>query len=568
MIVVGAGAAGLAAAIEACAAGVHAVLVSKHIYQHTTFRWSSTGGCVWKTNAFNAAVGEGDSAQLHLSDTLASGDGSANPRLASRLCEDAPSLIPWLEAMGMTFDRTETGALLVRPYGGCSRPRAVYRDDRLGFFLHQALWQRTKALAAEGLITILEGYRARQLMLSEHGAVDGLCCIESSTQQLVAIDATAVVIADGGGATMYSPSAASADKTCDGMRLALDAGVELVDMEFVQFHPTGLASPVAVYSGALIGENARFNGALLVNASGRAFMEDYDPRGERATRDVVSRGIFSEIRQGRGHADDSVSMDLTACREEIRASFPALEQRLRHAGFDLRTTSVIRVKPTAHFLMGGIRIDDTCATSMPGLFAAGESAGGIHGANRLGGNGVTDALVFGRIAGRSGAARACSHVTGQSEGEVRVQGPLVLNGGEDQHPAQLLETLRAAMYDRAGPVREKSELLGLQSFLLDLDVAVQRSRIPCGASASEGIQRLLDLQSLMAISHVIVGSALRRAESRGSHFRSDYPLKSKLSVGNAVAKHPNGTLAWSQYVQDDGGYDWSRSRTQMGKDHL
>jgi succinate dehydrogenase/fumarate reductase flavoprotein subunit len=560
VVVVGAGGAGLTAAVEAATAGADVVLVTKAIYQNSSYRWASVGGCTWKTHAFNAAVAPGDSVAAHVADTLEGGAHANNPLLAQALCEGSQELVHWLEGIGLRFERNADDGFATRPFGGCGIPRGVHLEDRLGYHIQRALDGTLARFVAEGRITVHAGLRATRLLLDAYGQVRGLEAMAVDSLELLEIPADAVVLADGGGTSMYAPSAASMDKTCDGLSLGLRAGAEAIDLEFVQFHPTGLVSDVLTFDGSLVEEAIRFDGAVLLNRHGERFMFGHDERGEQATRDVVSRGIYRELIEDRAFADGSVHLDITACRHLIPEQYPALDERLIQAGFDPRAESTLRIRPTAHFLMGGLRIDEQARSSIPGLFVAGESAGGVHGANRLGGNGLSEALVFGRTAGRNAAAARPSGRSGRSglsgrsgpSGGIRVTGSYRAPVGGGESVDSVLQSLRQSMYRNAGPIRTGrglTKMLGLISVLEDRAAAVG---LATGSRAAGQVQTYLDLQNLLLASKAIVEGALLREESRGSHYRDDFPERTVGFEGTAVVLK-EGQLSWSSYDYDRAG---------------
>ena len=544
VIVVGAGGAGLAAAIEAAAEGAHVVLVTKAVYEHARHRWASAGGCTWKTHAFNAAVAPDDSVAAHIEDTLAGGAYAGDEDIVRTLCEGALGLVEWLEGLGLRFEKSGDGRFATRPFGGNGAPRAVHLEDRLGFHIQRVLGGRLARLVQEGRVEVHSGLRATDILLDADGAVRGLQVLSVESLEVLEIAADSVILADGGGTSMYAPSAASTDKTCDGLALGLRAGAEAIDMEYVQFHPTGLASDVPTYDGMPVEEAVRFDGATLLNRDGERFMLRYDPLGEQATRDKVSRGAYREIVEGRGVADGTVQLDLGACAHLIPERYPALYERLCliRPGFGSADASVLAVRPTAHFLMGGLRTDSSARTTIPGLYAAGETAGGVHGANRLGGNGLSEALVFGRIAGRHAAALGGG--TGLKEEHIRVTGPYRMDVSPDGAcPEALLQLLRREMYLKAGPIRTARDLLAMTDTLAALEERREKLDIASGPRAAGQVQTCFDLENLLLASRLIVESALLREESRGAHHREDFPSTAARITGNAVV-HDSGKLAW------------------------
>ncbi|MBK3573072.1 FAD-binding protein [Streptomyces sp. MBT65] len=557
VIVVGAGGAGLAAAIEAAAEGAHVVLVTKAVYEHARHRWASAGGCTWKTHAFNAAVAPDDSIEAHIKDTLAGGAFAGDEDIVRTLCQGAYGLVEWLEGLGLAFEKGSDGQFATRPFGGNGAPRAVHLEDRLGFHIQRVLGERLAGLVEEGRVEVRSGLRATEILLDADGKVCGLEALSVESLEILEIAGDAVILADGGGTSMYAPSAASTDKTCDGLALGLRAGAEAIDMEYVQFHPTGLASDVPTYDGMPVEEAVRFDGATLLNRDGERFMLRYDPLGERATRDKVSRGAYREIMEGRGFPDATVHLDLGACAHVIPERYPALYERLRliRPGFGAAGASVLAVRPTAHFLMGGLRIDSTARTTIPGLYAAGETAGGVHGANRLGGNGLSEALVFGRIAGRHAAAVRAGTGSSATPGEqhIRVTGPYRMDVSPDGAcPEALLQLLRREMYLKAGPIRTARGLLAMTETIAALDERREELDIASGPRAAGQVQTCLDLGNLLLASRLIVESALLREESRGAHHREDFPSTADHVTGNAVV-HDSGKLVWKPVRRGEAG---------------
>ncbi|MGG7574769.1 L-aspartate oxidase [Streptomyces sirii] len=545
VIVVGAGGSGLSAAIEAADNGADVILVTKALYESQKYKWASTGGCTWKTHAFNAAVAAGDSVAAHVHDTIVGGSQANNPELVDTLCRGARDLVDWLEGLGLRFERDADGEFATRPFGGCGTPRGVYLEDRLGYHIQSVLTARLGELVAEGRVRIVSGVRATKVLRDADGHVNGIEATAVDTLERMVIPGAGVILADGGGASMYAPSAASMDKSCDGIALGLAAGAGVIDMEFLQFHPTGLASGVLTFDGSLVEEALRFDGALLLNRDGERFMLGHDPRGEMATRDVVSRGIYREIIEGRAFDDGAVRLDISACAHLIPTTYPALDERLIQAGFDPRGVTSLKIRPTAHFLMGGLLINSRSETTVPGLYAAGETAGGIHGANRLGGNGLSECLVFGRIAGRNAAAECREAAAG---GEIKVIGSLNLpshKGGDT--PETVLQDLRAAMYWHAGPVRTRRGLTTMLGLLETFEERAGRLAFTTGSRAAGQVQTATDLSNLLLASRLIVEGALMREESRGAHYRDDFPQQSDDFIGYSAALK-EGRLVWAPYM--------------------
>ena len=516
VLIVGAGGAGLSAALEAAASGATVEVFTRNMYQSADNRWVSGGGCTWKTHAFNAAVRDDDDVEAHIADTLKGGYGIGDPDLVELLCVGSVELVDWLQHLGIDLYNRQ-GSFDVRPFGGNGAARGVFKEDRLGWYIQQAL---AREVTLSDSIIVQTGYRLLDFLLDADEVVGAMFADEGSGE-LVKVFARSVIVADGAGASMYEPSAVSADKSCDGITAALRAGANVSDMEFVQFHPTGLVPASKIFTGTLVEEALRFDGARLMDANGRRFMFDYDERGEQATRDVVSRGIYSEIKKGNGIDGSHVALDLTECVVDIEKVYPAMSERFRLAGVDLASTRYLPVCPTAHFMMGGIEIDTSGRTSLRGLWAAGESATGVHGANRLGGNGLSEALVFGRVAGRA-AAEAASGRELSCKGETP-QSPVRRAGESPIGVEDLLMRLRREMYANCGPVKDRQGIERTLGTLSMLDECSSNWLIPCGDAAPTYLELAITARSLLTASRMIAGGAMLREEARGSHWRTDHP---------------------------------------------
>jgi succinate dehydrogenase/fumarate reductase flavoprotein subunit len=442
--------------------------------------------------------------------------------LVRTLCEGSVDVIPWLEGLGLKFQRDGKNAFETRPFGGCGSSRGVYLEDRLGFYIQKCLRFEISRLVEIGKIKVLCGIRTTELLRDETGGVCGVIGISSDTFEKIKILGESVVLADGGGASMYSPSAASIDKTCDGIVMASRIGAELIHMEFVQFHPTGLYSEIPAFDGSLVEEALRFDGAKLINKFGRRFMFDYDPRGEVATRDVVSRGIYRELIEGRAFENRYIELDIEDCRHKIRTLYPALFERLTQAGFNPSKNTKIRIRSTAHFLMGGVKINTQAQTSVPRLYAAGETAGGVHGANRLGGNGLSEALVFGRIAGKEASNQVTRCKVRREDSVIgHVAIPQSPKRTDSVFPENILFRLRREMYFKCGPIRNEKGLLSMLGTIEMLKDRMEEVTIETGSRSGQHLQAWIDLDHLIEASDLIVKGAFDRTKSVGSHFRED-----------------------------------------------
>ena len=477
---------------------------------------------------YNAVLQEGDSLEKHFLDTLAGGQWINNQELAWLLVKEAPSRILELERrVGCFFDRNPDGSIHQKPFAGQSFDRTVHKGDLTGIEIINRLSEQVMATANT---TILEEVRAIDLLLDrEDKRVVGAVLLDIRKGRYIAAHAKATLMATGGGPTMYKLAAPCSDKTCDGIAMAYRAGAPLMDMEMVQFHPTGLLVGNMMISGTVLEEGLRGSGGYLKNNRGERYMQKYDPRGERATRDVVSRGGFMEIMEGRGTSEGAVFLDASHLGADfIREKFPGMTQRCKDVGYDLARAPV-PVSPTAHFLMGGVKIDVQCHTPLEGLFVAGEDSAGVHGANRLGGNGVAESTVFGGLAGdvlaqwvkdEKGAPFSTAQV---EEIIMNSSRPFENDAGVSVYP--LLDRLKTLMWRKAGLIRNEAQLNEALTELAEIRDALAKTSCPSGKVYNLGWMDILSMENYLDVSEVIIKSALARKESRGSHFRSDFPEK-------------------------------------------
>jgi fumarate reductase flavoprotein subunit len=521
VLVLGAGGAGLCAALHAADASprLDVTIVVKGLLGRAGCTRMVQGG-------YNAVLTPPDSLEAHLLDTLKGGGWINDQELAWTLVTGSPKRVLELESRyGCLFDRTSEGAIHQKPFAGQTHDRTVHKGDLTGIEIMNRL---TEQAHERRNIRALEECRAVELLRDGDGRAAGALVLDMRTGRFVAVSARATLLAMGGGPTMYRVFACSADKSSDGLALAYAAGLPLRDMEMVQFHPTGLVIPGSLMTGALLEEGLRGAGGLLRNGAGERYMERYDPvRKERSTRDLVSRASFLEIRAGRGTPNGAVWIDVSHLGAAVvETSFRGMVKRCRDFGRDLAREPV-EVAPTAHFMMGGIVIDPECRTAIEGLFAAGEDAGGVHGANRLGGNGVGESTVFGGIAGDvmtafvEGRPRRMAATATLDEATRRLTAPFGRAGGADLYALQ--RELRDVMWDRVGLVRDGAGLRRAQGELDAIGGELSRAGVPGGSSFNLAWQDWLNLVNQVVVSGLIAASALAREESRGAHYRSDHP---------------------------------------------
>jgi succinate dehydrogenase/fumarate reductase flavoprotein subunit len=473
---------------------------------------------------YNAVLHADDSLDLHYADTLAGGGYLNDQELAWTLVEDAPAIVRELEQQcGCLFDRTSDNQLHQKAFAGQSFDRTIHRADLTGIEIMSRL--RDQALRIRP--RELEDVRALDLVLDDDGAVAGVTVLDIPSGRFALILARVVVVATGGSATMYRIAAPAREKTGDGMAMCLRAGLELRDMEMLQFHPTGLLAGDSVLTGSVLEEGLRGAGARLYNRYGERFMEQYDPaRLERSTRDVVARSSYLEIVRGRGTAAGGVLLDVSHLGpDEVERRFAGMVERTRLIGRDL-AREPIEVSPTAHFQMGGVVIDRNCRTAVSGLLVAGEDAGGAHGANRLGGNGVAESTVFGARAGETAAEEARERPHRRPDGGqvaasfARALAPLESRGEPGN---ALMGNLKDVMWRDCGLVRSRAGLTRAQDAIDDLVERAANAGAPGSPQWNVAWQQALDVANQLEVARTMVSSALVREESRGAHFREDFP---------------------------------------------
>ena len=475
---------------------------------------------------YNVALAEGDSPERHFMDTITGGKWLPDQELAWKLVNTAVERIHELEnELGCFFDRNADGTLHQKAFAGQTFDRTVHKGDLTGIEIINRLSEQVWARK----IKRLEEHRAIELIPAADGrSIAGIMMIDLRSGKYRLVRAKAVLLATGGGPTMYKFHTPSGDKSCDGLAMALRAGLSLRDMEMVQFHPTGLlAGPDTRMTGTVLEEGLRGAGGYLLNGNHERFMHNVDPRGERATRDVVSRGIYAEMRAGRTTPNGGVYIQMSHLGpDKVRKQFKGMVERCADCGFDL-AGGLVEVVPTAHYMMGGVVFKPDCSTEWSGLFAAGEDTGGVHGANRLGGNGVANSTVFGGIAGDTMAQwvqgrRLLDYDAERARQAIEAADrPFSLPAG-DLHA--LRERLADCMWDDAGIVRDKAGLERAAARLETLRDELLEVGVADGNRAYNLTwQDWLNLDSLLHVSKAIVHAALAREDSRGAHFREDYP---------------------------------------------
>jgi succinate dehydrogenase / fumarate reductase, flavoprotein subunit len=534
VLIIGAGGAGLRAAIEALAQGMRVGVVCKSLLgkAHTVM---AEGGLA----AAMGCVDTADDWRTHFRDTMRGGKLLNNWRMAQIHAQEAPDRARELEQWGALFDRTDNGDILQRAFGGHTYKRLCHVGDRTGLEMIRTLQDRGVEM---GFDVYMECTVTR--LLKDGDRVAGAFAYWRESGRFVLLKAKAIVIATGGIGKSWKITSNSWESTGDGMALAYQAGAELLDMEFVQFHPTGMVWPPGV-QGILVTEAVRGEGGILRNKNGERFMEKYDPkRLELSTRDVVARSIYTEVREGRGSPHGGAFLDISHKPPEyVKRKLPSMYHQFKElADVDI-TKGPMEVGPTCHYVMGGIRVDaETGRSSLPALFAAGEAAAGMHGANRLGGNSLSDLLVFGRRAGLAAAQYAkSSSLPSIDEGQIaRAQhdalAPFDQAGGEN--PYEIHHDLQEVMQNLVGIFRNEEDLKRALAELEKLKERAKHIRVEGSRLYNPGWHLYFDLASMLTVSEAATHAALARQESRGAHSRLDYPTLDDAwgKKNNVIAK--------------------------------
>jgi succinate dehydrogenase / fumarate reductase, flavoprotein subunit len=519
VLIIGAGGAGLRAALGALAQGAKVAVVCKSLLgkAHTVM---AEGGIA----AAMANVDTADDWRTHFRDTMRGGKLLNNWRMAQIHAQEAPERVRELEQWGALFDRTEDGQILQRAFGGHTFRRLCHVGDRTGLEMIRTLQDRGVQL---GIDVYMECTISR--LLKDGDRVAGAFGYWREQGRFVVFRAKSIVMATGGIGKAWEITSNSWEYTGDGMALAYGAGAELMDMEFVQFHPTGMVWPPGV-QGILVTEAVRGEGGILRNKLGKRFMEQYDPKKmELSTRDVVARAIYTEVREGRGTEHGGAYLDIShKPADYVKKKLPSMYHQFKElADVDI-TKGPMEVGPTCHYMMGGIRVDaETAKSSVPGLFAAGEAAAGLHGANRLGGNSLSDLLVFGRRAGLAAAEHAkkiqtTSIDSGQVEEAARdMLAPFERKNGDS--PYTIHRDLQETMQNLVGIFRNKEDLLRALEELEKLKERAERLSVEGSRLFNPGWHLAQDLKAMLTVSEAVTRSALAREESRGAHSRIDHP---------------------------------------------
>ncbi len=533
VLVIGAGGAGLRAAIEALAQGVSVGVVSKSLLgkAHTVM---AEGGIA----AAMCNVDSADGWKPHFRDTMRGGKMLNNWRMAQLHAQEAPDRVTELEHWGAIFDRTADGNILQRAFGGHTYKRLCHVGDRTGLEMIRTLQDRG---VQQGFDVYMECTIVR--LLTDGGRCVGAIGYWREQGRFVVFKAKSVVMATGGIGKAWPITSNSWEYTGDGMALAYEAGAELMDLEFVQFHPTGMVWPPGV-QGILVTEAVRGEGGILRNSKGERFMDKYDPkRMELSTRDVVARSIYTEVKEGRGTEHGGAYLDIShKPAEYVKKKLPSMYHQFKElADVDI-TKGPMEVGPTCHYVMGGIRVEaETAQSTLPGLFAAGECAAGLHGANRLGGNSLSDLLVFGRRAGLAAAKHAKeTAATNIDPAQIDAAEKYALEAFQrprGESPYAIHRDLQKTMQSLVGIFRTREDVQQALAELVKLNERWTQTSVEGSRMFNPGWHLALDMKSMLTISEAVAKSALVREESRGAHSRIDFPeLSAEWGTKNNVIK--------------------------------
>lgn len=520
VLIIGSGGAGARAAIEVDNVGLKALIVSKGL----SFRSGCTGMAEGGYNAVFKAVDEEDTIDAHIYDTLKGGSYLNDSKLVDILVNESPKRLIDLENYGALFDRQESGKINQRAFGGQQYRRTCFQGDRTGHEIITALKEEITKRDIETLDEVM----VTNLILSQDARpprVIGAVGLDLKNSDIIFLQAKSVIIATGGAGQLYPVTSNTVQKNGDGYALAWNVGANLIDMEEVQFHPTGMVAPESK-KGVLVTEAVRGEGGILLNKNKERFMKKYSPeKMELSTRDVVARSIYTEIIEGRGTENGGVYLDISHLDADvIEEKLETMVLQFKDVDVDI-TKEPMEVAPTAHHFMGGVKINENCESSIANLYAAGEASGGVHGANRLGGNALADTQVFGKIAGEN-AAKAAKTVDFEENPEMfkaeedRITG-LIKDGSVK--PQELKKRIKQLMWEKVSIIRNEKNLNEALKELMEMKKSLNDLKVEDKKQYNTDLQTALEVINMVQIATLVVKSAILRRESRGAHFREDYP---------------------------------------------
>ncbi|MCC7554218.1 MAG: fumarate reductase subunit A [Methanobacteriaceae archaeon] len=517
VLIVGSGGAGSRAAIEVSKQGLKPLIVSKGL----SFKSGCTGMAEGGYNAVFSTVDPEDTKETHFNDTLKGGSYLNDKELINILVEESPDRLIDLENFGALFDRMDSCEINQRPFGGQTCRRTCFQGDRTG---HEMITALKEEIIKRNIKTIEEVMITSLILNKDENKVIGAIGLKLENSSTIFFQAKTVILASGGAGQLYPVTSNTFQKNGDGFALAWDIGCDLIDMEEIQFHPTGMIFPESK-KGVLVTEAVRAEGGILLNSDNERFMKKYDSRGELATRDVVARSIYQEIIEGRGTEKGGVYLDITHLDDDlIDYKLETMVLQFEDVGVDIKNEPM-EVAPTAHHFMGGVRINHKCESNISGLFAAGEVTGGIHGANRLGGNALADTQVFGKRAGEFASKFAKNQefeinkdLIAKEENRIKElfkKGPI--------KPSDVKKQIKTLMWEKVAIIRSEKSLNEALDELTKIQNKLNELGIPDYKQYNIELQTALEVINMVEIAIIIVKSAILRKESRGAHFRSDFP---------------------------------------------
>ncbi|MDO9044436.1 MAG: fumarate reductase (CoM/CoB) subunit TfrA [Methanobacteriaceae archaeon] len=517
VLIIGSGGAGCRAAIEVSNHNLKPIIVSKGL----SFKSGCTGMAEGGYNAVFAYVDCDDNTQVHYEDTLKGGGFINGPELARILVEESPERLVDLENYGAMFDRQESGELDQRPFGGQTFRRTCFQGDRTG---HEMITALKEEVIRREITTLDEIMITALIMDEDRKKVQGAVGLSLKDSKIIIFQAKSTILATGGAGQIYPVTSNTVQKGGDGFALAWNAGADLIDMEQVQFHPTGMVYPDS-RKGVLVTEAVRGEGGILADKGGNRFMGNYDSRMELATRDIVARAIYNEIREGRGTENGGVFLDVTHLDPElIEEKLETMLLQFQDVGVDIRKEPM-EVAPTAHHFMGGVKIDENGHSNVENLFAAGEVTGGVHGANRLGGNALADTQVFGERAGKAAAENALKSDDGFNQAFVEKEEKRIESKIQegDIPPQQLKKELQETMWNNVAIIRTEQGLRMALRTISQLEGQLSRMNVPEESKFNRYLQDALEVENMIETAKMVITAAVLRQESRGAHYREDFP---------------------------------------------
>lgn len=535
VLIIGSGGAGCRAAIEVSKHNLKPIIISKGL----SFKSGCTGMAEGGYNAAFAYVDCDDNTDIHYEDTLKGGGFINDPKLAKILVEESPERLVDLENFGAMFDRQQSGELDQRPFGGQTYRRTCFQGDRTG---HEMITALKEEVIRRKIKTMDEIMITSLIMDEDRKKVQGAIGLSLKDSKIMVFQAKSTILATGGAGQIYPVTSNTVQKGGDGFALAWNAGADLIDMEQVQFHPTGMVYPES-RKGVLVTEAVRGEGGILLDKDKNRFMGNYDSRMELATRDVVARAIYNEIREGRGTENGGVYLDVTHLDPElIEEKLETMLLQFLDVGVDIRKEPM-EVAPTAHHFMGGVKIDENGQSSVENLFAAGEVTGGVHGANRLGGNALADTQVFGERAGKAAAENALKSENGLNqefvEKEKKRIGSKIKKGKIS--PQKLKKELQETMWDNVAIIRSEQSLRMALRVISHLEMQLDDMEVFDESKFNRNLQDALEIENMIETAKMVITAAVLRQESRGAHYREDFP-ETREDWRKSIVLNRNGKI--------------------------